>query len=449
MTSRILTTGLAALALALGPSGAASQETREELIDEARGQFTDSVALDLLMNAADPGAAPLDSLWAVSVFDLALTLIGQEREPLALVWLRWAARQAPQWTIDRSWFPPSVIDAYDRAVPTVRETGGLGDPSVATTWRWPSEFDRTAPGAIEVRAGDPSVPVTVDVEGEGSVSAGGTLTLEPGTYEMVATAQGFEAARVTREVLPGATTVLEIDLAPQLLPAAEATVEPSLVRIRTSQGGQPVCTNGIVARAGGLVLTSRSGLTQTSGLEVVTSRGVYPGVSVAASDDQLDLAVLRVGEAGLPALQTAGSVSDGQHVWAVFHDGCGDVGTDRTRLESWTPSAPVALASGLPAAALGSALIDRTGALVGVVIGQDRVAPLGSAERLLARAAEDLIAGEPQVTGGGGGGPPWIWIGAGVAAAGVAAVVLGGGGEGGPDPTPTGGIRITFPGGAP
>jgi hypothetical protein len=273
---------------------------------------------------------------------------------------------------------------------------------------------------------------------------------------MAAFAEGYDTTRVTREVLPGATTVLRFELAPALQAPVESGVENSLVRIRFMRGGEQVCTNGLIARANGLILTSYGPIRDASGLEILRGPDVY-GVTIAARDPDRDLAVLHLNRQGLPVLPSAADVSAGQYVWSVHHRGCGPATSARSRLAGWPrpPTEAAFLDVALPAEALGAPLIDRSGGLLGMVVAPDRVVPMTLAERVLQEAVADLVAGgaggeETQVGGAGGGGFPLKWVGAGAAAVGVAALLLGGGGGKDKPPAPTtGGIIITFPGGAP
>lgn len=437
-----------AFAAVIGHDSVAAQD-RSELINQARAQPTDSLAMHMLLQAADPALAPLDSLWAVSVHDLALTLVGVDEATRAGVWLRWSARHGSAWPIDRS-LPSDVVDAYDEAVSTVQAGGGLGDPDVSTSWRWPAVFDADADGAIAVSGAAPGMQVTVAVTGGGTVAPGEELALPAGTYELVASADGYETARVEREILPGVATVLEFDLAPVLSDAVRAAAIRSLVSIRYMSGGQQVCTTGFLGRPDGFIFAARSALGAESGLEVTTSTGVFSGVAVERSNPELNLAVLKLDATAQPTLPRANGTSTGQRVWSVFHPGCEAPISAHARLGDWpgTPTDVVRMASSLSPDASGGPLFNQSGQLVGIVVGIDQVVPAALADGLLPLLAEDRTA--TQGLQAGGGGPPWKWIGAGVAAVGVAAAVLLGGGGGGDEAPPTtGSIIATWPGGMP
>jgi hypothetical protein len=445
--TRSVTAVLLAVLLTPGAAPLAAQQNRAELIDQARNEFDLDVRLDLLARAVDPGLGAADSLWAVAAFDLAQLLVGSAQPEGASLWLRWAARHGPEWPIDRTYYSPSMIEAYERAVADVRGGVGPDDDAVATGWRWPGRFDAAAPGVIEVATADPAVPLTVSVEGVGSVTIGRSGPVAVGTYEIVAAADGFEPARVTREVLPGVTTMLEFDLAPLLPPASAAAMAHALVMIRYTAAGEQVCANGVLAGAGGLVLASRTALGRTGGLEVVTSERVIGDRSVAHSDPGLDLAVIRLGAAPRPALPRAAAVADRQHAWALYRTGCDEPISAPTRLSGWRPGAPVGLSPPLPPEARGAPLVDRTGALIGLVRAADVMTPITLADGLLALA--EAPEPTPQLRITRRGGPRWVWIGAGAAALGAAAVALAGGsGSNGQPAATTGGIIIVFPGGA-
>lgn len=441
-----------ALLLIGAPTAVEAQDSRAELVEAARNEFDVGARTALLARAADPGLAPLDTLWALAVYDLAAVLVDQNRDELAGLWLRWAARHGT-WPIDRNWYAPAVVQAYDDAVPAGLAAQEADARQSSTSWRWPDGLDLEAAGVLETTVTDPSAQVTVDVVGEGSIAPGGALSLEPGTYELVASAPGFETLRATREVLPGATTVMSFDLVPLLPDDVRSGVASSLVRIRFMRGGEQVCTNGLVARSEGLVLTSLGPIQGATSLEVVRGGDAYGDVSVAARDPNRNLAVLRFGALGLPVLPTTTEAGSDQYVWSVHHPGCAPATSARARLADWNPSAGSApLVESLPPDALGAPVVDRAGTLLGVVVGSDRVAPVGLAQDLLDRALAAVAEETDDQVAGAGGGFPVAWVAGGAAAVGVAALLLGGGGGGddeGPPPPTTGGIIVTFPGGAP
>jgi hypothetical protein len=439
---------IATLVIAQSVAGQATR--RQSLIQQARDEFDDNAGMQLLMTALDPALGPQDSLWAVAGYDMARTLLRTQR-PLAMTWLRWLARHATRWPLDRTWYPSDVLTAYDQA----RAAVTAGD-TVPTTWRWPTRFDATLRGSVEAGSAARGVPLSVTVEGAGDLPASGGLSLPAGTYTLVATADGYETARTTREVLPGVTTIVNFDLAPLLPSAIQANVAANLVRIRFASGADQVCRNGMLAGEGGLVLTTFGAVRGASGLRVEAFNGqeTFSNVEVIATDPNLDLAVLRLNTQRAQSLQTSPRVDAGQYAWSVHFAGCGAVTTERIRLPQWpaTPGAAVAFAPAVPADAAGAPLVDRNGLLIGLVSGPGSVIPEALTRGLLDRARRPVVAQQPgPVEGPQLGQPrkkfPWLWVGAGVAAAGIGVALASGGGGGGtqtPPPT-TGGIIITFP----
>jgi Trypsin-like peptidase domain len=446
------TTVIVTLSFAQSAAGQAGR--RQTLIQQARNEFDDNAGLQLLMTALDPALGPQDSLWAVAGYDLARTLLRTQQQPLATTWMRWLARHASaKWPMDRTWYPTEVQTVYDQAVAAV----AAGD-TVPTTWRWPSRFDATLRGSVEASAAGRGVPLTVTVEGAGDLPAGGGLSLVPGTYTLVASADGYESTRTTREVLPGVATIVNFDLAPLLPSAIETSVASSLVRIRFANGADQVCRNGMLAGDDGLVLTTFGAVRGASGLRVEAFNGeeTFNDVEVVATDANLDLAVLRLTTQRAQAMTAAPRIDAGQYAWAVHFAGCGAPTTDRIRIPQWpaTPRAAVAFAPVVPADAAGAPLVDRSGLFIGLVSGPGSVIPAALTQGILDRARRPIVAAPPIAAETEQLGPPrkkfpWIWVGAGVAAAGLGvALASGSGGGGGTDTTPkptTGGIIITFP----
>jgi len=130
-------------------------------------------------------------------------------------------------------FLPKVVAAYRSARDFVLSTRAPTDTAAATTWLWPAQETGERVGRIQVAAAAMGVPVRVDVKGVGPIGAGGSIPLNPGSYQISASAAGYDSMQVTREVLPGVTTVLEFHLRSALAqvaptkPAAPAKTTPA------------------------------------------------------------------------------------------------------------------------------------------------------------------------------------------------------------------------------
>ncbi len=229
--------------------------------------------------------------------------------------------------------------------------------------------------------------------------------------------------------------------APTLDSDVRDLVVGSLVQISYFKAGRLVCSNGFIAGAEGLVLTRLEPLLETGRFQVtdVARRNVFGRASIAATDPELDLAVLRLATQQVEALSPATGVSEGDFAWSVHGDGCGVVRASRARLTGWPamPDGPVALEPTLPVAAIGGPLIDASGALLGVVSDAAAVIPVSLTNDLLDRARVVAVQDVDE-----SGGFPWIWMGAGAAAA-VAGVFLASGG--GANSPSTGTLTIPLP----
>ncbi len=453
---------LAAVILLVWALPAGAQPNRGALIDQARDEFSDSVAVELYLSALDPALGPPDSLWTVAGFDLADRLFFLGQDSLAALWIHWIVRHGLEWPIDRNWYlaTPTVLELYDRAVGAVEEAAE--GPST-TTWRWPQAFDLTAPGSVEVSAPGQPASVTVAVEGEEPAEPSGSVSLPPGTYTLVVSAEGYEPARVVREILPSVTTVLEVELAPTLTSDVRIAVAENLVRVTYTIGGQEVCRNGLLSGPDGLVVTSLTSVQSGAPLRVsaVGDREVFSNAPVLTTDPGLGLAVLQLASGEAAPLPAALSLSGGEYAWSVYYPGCADLTSSRTRLGDWPPpvSSSGDLALPLPADAVGAPLVDRSGSLLGLVTGPTTFVPVARTDDLLAQARQDLAARVEQAREtvtpaqiSTGGKFPWKWVGAGLGVAGVAVALSSGGGGGGNggggggEPT-TGSIKIIWSGG--
>ncbi len=452
------TVSLAACGLLLALAEPASaQKDRRELVNRARTEFSDSLRMQVLLEAMDPGVAPLDSVWAVGVYDFASTLLVDRADRVeALLWLRWAVRTGPQWPIDPAWFLPDAVAAYGEAKASIDAGQDAPDGRVATAWKWPARLVSGAPGVLSVQGREATPGLTISIEGGTSVASGDSVTLEPGTYRLSAAAPGFETAETTREILPGVTTQLIFDLPPLLPPEIEEAVSGGLIRIRSTRGGGTQCATGI-ARGGGRVLVPSHALPAGKNVRVLDAHGVDRDAIVIGADGQLGVAVLQIRPALEGAILSGRLPASEVYAWAISQNDCSLTFSSRTRIGPW-PAEPLGLVSlqtPVQGAEAGAALVDRDGRLVGVLVDNEHALPVLDADRLLATAVAETNEG-PDVgttrqlaSARGRGRSRLLWVGAGVAVAGVAAAVLGskGSSPGNEGTTARTGIRVTFPGG--
>lgn len=432
----------------------AQDPSRQAILDAARGEFDDARAVTLLLQAADPGAGAPDSLWAVSVHELAFALIRSGDATSAELWLRWAARHADRWPLDRSWFPPAVVEVWERAAARVGAGQEVPTP-VETGWTWEDPRGGGALGRLAVVDAGGLSGLTATVEGPAgreTVGPGTSREFAPGTYSVTLSADGHEPSTLEREVLPGVATRLVVELVPTLSEAARTGALGSLVRIEWPGGGD-ACTNGVLVGEGRGVLTTSSGLGARSGLRVVTASGrVLSGVSVVQVDELRDLALLRLDEA--ERVSGGGTPVAAGFGWVLHRQGCGEVATRWTRLQGSGAPLTWGLVPGLPAEARGAPLVHPASGVVGVVTGERIALSLQATDAFVRGGLGTVVAAGAQVPSVRSGGPPWKWIGAGVAlaAVGIGAAMGGGGGNGGGGgggggPPPPGTIVISFPGG--
>lgn len=428
---------VASLLLCALPSLSSAQESRAQLIEQARREFDTQARVALLVRAADPGLAPVDSVWADGVHELAQALLSEGEQTTAGVWLRWAAWLGEQWQIDTVAMLPEVVLAQQNASSSAARRVPAADPLVGADWRWDGAVGAGQAGTLEL-AGDQPQSVSVTVGGQ-TVSAGAPVQLAPGSYTMTATADGFEQASVVREVLPGVATVLRFDLTPALTAATRSRLERSTVRIRALRDGQVLCGTGYVASSDGYVITNFEAIRDADRVDVDFGGETQTGVPVVATNVGRGLAALRLDAENTPALEVGQRAGAGEGVgWTYHYPNCT---APAQAISTYVPAgqrggAPVALSRPLSAATPGSALVDESGALLGAVAAGNRASPAAWGDALVEEGRAFIVEAP--------GGPPWILIGGGAAAVGAAVALLGGGGGGGVEPPPLGSITITF-----
>ncbi len=188
--------------------------TRGQLIEsavDALDNFEDDRARELFVAAVNPVGEPPDSIWAIGIQHLTQMYLAVGNADLADTWTRWAVRLVPDMQADEVNFPPQVINRYRAAVSLVG-AGTPGDDLTETNWIWPSLGSRETTGAFRISPSTLDGPITANISGRGVVMSGEDLELPPGTYSMQVTADGYNSIDITREVLPGVTSVLTFNL---------------------------------------------------------------------------------------------------------------------------------------------------------------------------------------------------------------------------------------------
>jgi hypothetical protein len=225
---------LVLLASLAGAPALQAQESCDALVARASNEFDTGRRLQLLTAAVDPATCPPRGAWTVAIQLLAQTLIEDRQDSLAAVWLRWGARLAPDMQPDTVQFLPSVVQAFRAARTYVNRTSVTGDTAALTTWRWPTPVTTTArDGKLQLTS--PTAEVRFDVPGFGAVPQGGSLSLAPKSYVVIA-ASADDSARVTREVLPGVTTVIDFRLREKAVAAAAPPPPPPQVAPEKKKG---------------------------------------------------------------------------------------------------------------------------------------------------------------------------------------------------------------------
>jgi hypothetical protein len=231
--------GLMLLLGTAGTAGLSGQDTRDSLVKRAFNEFDAARRVQLLVSALNPTAGPPRGAWPVAVQLLAQTLMEDGKDSVAAVWLRWALRQSPDLQPDTLQFLPRVVAAVRSARAFVNRTSSPGDSEAVTTWQWPAQETGANMGTLRARAPG-LVPVKVEVKGVGPIALGGSMPLSPGSYEISASASGYDSLRTTREVLPGITTGLEFRLRSTLaqVTLAQQPTEPQQPAV-PHKGGIP------------------------------------------------------------------------------------------------------------------------------------------------------------------------------------------------------------------
>lgn len=434
---------LLVLAFCLVPAAVSAQD-RAELVEQARSEFDVDRQIEMLWRAADPDAGPVDEVWNAAVHLLAQTLIEEGQADLARTWLLWGAAVDASFAIDTVNLLPNVVEAIRQSREEV--AGRAADPAAEATWHWSDNFAINGDGGVEIVSMVPA-SATLTVDGA-ELTAGRAGSLNPGTYEMVATADGYEEVRFTREVLPGVTTSLALDLIPSLPANLRGQVSRALVRVAITRGGETVCRTGFVASDDGMVVTGYEAVRDADAVVMTLMDGgnTFAGLTPVLEDSRQGLAVFKTEAPSTAALTSDDDIPN--NVWAFYISACGG---EATVAAAEIERRNMRLLRALPPAAWGAPIVDSDGTWLGLLAGGNDVVAARRVGELLDRARSAVVAANTleqsdQVAAVTGGGVPWKWVGAGVGVVGVAVAVLAGGGDdpgGGNDDT--GGIIITLP----
>ena len=368
---------LLVVALAVSASGlSAQQQTRVQLMRSATTAYDDFApdrAMDFLRAAVDPALGAPDTAWTRGVHLITQILVEGNRAELARTWARWAVRTHPAITIDSVNFLAGVAAAM-REAQTFTAAKTPGDALTQTTWRWSARGSTEPNGRVAISQGTMTATVNARVVGGGLIPAGTAgLALPPGTYEIEAAAVGYLPARITREVLPGVTTVLTMSLTSVSVATNEITDDlrrhtfANVVPLTVHRYASPAsCAVGAFVGRDGLAVTSYQAI---RGADSVVAQGTgAQRVTVAAHDVATDIAILRIGTPRTDSLALATTVADGQTLWGVRLADCRTASDARTRVVQWTnrPGGTLQLADAQTNAPGGAALVDKDGRIAAV-----------------------------------------------------------------------------------
>lgn len=393
---------LATLLLAALPGAMAGQQNRDELIRAAMSaydQFETARSRELLLAAVNPELGSPDSLWAVGVQLLVQILVETRRDQLATTWMRWAVRTAPDMRVDSVVFLPEVVATYHAARRFVAETGGSGS-LIDTGWRWPTPDSRETGGSLMLSAPQSLGEVTIRIDGEERLTPGEPLGLATGSYGIEIEAREEPIVAITREILPGVTTV--IDLSPLgdalvLSDSVRASSLRALARLTVTRLDEEAdCRAALAVSGEGLFLTTYRAIRGAETLEVVLADGRrVDDVRVAAYAVNDDLAVLHTTGATGPSLELADDADAAGFAWGLGFPGCGAASVTPVRIASRVEGAggDLMLAAPLGIGDQGVPLIDASGSVLALAAGPDRAIPITRARALLARAESNVAGG--------------------------------------------------------
>jgi len=390
-------------------TAASAQVTRAELIATGEDAFFNleiDRAREFFVAAVNPVVQPPDSIWAIGVQYLTQMHLEAGNPDLADTWMRWAVRLVPDMQVDEMAFVPEVIRRYRSALALVG-SGNAGDQVTETTWVWPTLGSRETSGILRISPSTLESTIRVNISGRGSITSGLDLTLPPGTYSLQVSADGYNPTDVTREILPGVTTVLTFNLEPTFVAReaelredvlsedVETTARSRLARFTANRyRTDPTCGTGFLVGRDGLILTTYTAIRGAESLDLELADGseFSDEVSVAAWDTQRNVAVLKVPITSSDSLPLSTAVTDGQRAWAFSHPGCGESQVAQLQIVTWTnrPGGTLRLSDSTAIGIQGGPVVAQSGAVLGLAVGNREAVPADHVSRYLETARQNV-----------------------------------------------------------
>jgi len=394
------------LAAVLVPAGLAAQQTRNQRLaaaQQAYDAFDAARASELLRGALDPAAGPQDSAWARGVQLLVQIIMDGGDTAQAGAWARWAFRLAPRIPLDTVTFLPEVVSLL-RSARSGAAGASPGDPVTRSTWQWSAPGAPAGQGLVRVLAPAVNARVNALVHGVGLVQSGQTVAARPGTYAIEVAADGYLPTMVTREVVPGVTTVLEFNLVPVSAGVLASDVRDAVLRnvvplsIHRYGTEGSACATGVFMGGSGVVLTTYSAIRGADGVEAQLAPGRRVGdeIRVLAFDVPLNVAVLQVPSAvRTDSMPVASQVATGEFAWAFGFPDCRTATNARVRLGAISGSTLALTDSLVPGDHVGP-LVDTQGQLVGLASDPHTALSLSTISGLVSRARASLSVRDKQ-----------------------------------------------------
>jgi putative serine protease PepD len=206
---------------------------------------------------------------------------------------------------DDLFWPAAADDAAGSSSSSYAQTEQLDRPTEPTPWEPPRRRRQRPAWLVPAMAASAAALVF------GGVGIGIGAALEDGNSST--TSPGFNVSDTSASTLPAD---------PKSYSAIAARVLPSVVSVNVSGSGQQDTGSGVILRSDGYILTNNhvvSAATSGGSVSVVFNDGSTADARIIGTDQEDDLAVIKVNKTGLPAatLGSSSAVRVGDPVLAV------------------------------------------------------------------------------------------------------------------------------------